>query len=402
MKLYLMTNEKDLILFFITIIICSLVILSLGKIYRNKKIIKVICIFFYLYCFFILLDSLLNILPFAPDSSVYTSLIQGTQDINKVAKGYKSFYYLSYIINFLSFKVMGAYLVYNTLIMFIGVYLIMLAYEKYVFYLDKKVKICYLIFSLCYPSIINYSTAPLRESYTLFFLGLFLYSIYSSKKFFLLIGSCGLFLLREEYIIFILLFIFYRKIELKMMRKYNKKIKIVLLILLTIIFFVIAYYLINLSEIKINPQEMGAIRNGQIERHGNLLTYPKVIWNSYFDILIDSFLLILQFLLSPIPILYENTSQIGLFMWLDSFYLIGIYILFLLNLFNKKALSWKLMILTFIITNSIYEYFITGAVRHRMLIMPMIFIISAEYLVKILKKKKKVIKNEKILIVSEN
>jgi hypothetical protein len=99
--------------------------------------------------------------------------------------------------------------------------------------------------------------------------------------------------------------------------------------------------------------------------YSSLVYGSNLQWNSYLDIIKNEIRLILQFILSPLPILHNSNPLRFLSAFIDSLYCLHILLFSLLV--NKRILQTYLISFTIgTLFFSIWEFHIGGAVRHRM------------------------------------
>lgn len=332
--------------------------------------------------YFILLigDMKFDYIPLFPDTQLYYDLLL---DFSKRVESIElniGFGIFSRLIYLLSFKNIGIYILFNSVINQIG---ILLLWKAFRIYKEDKVTIknqrLFLLFSAVYPVSIIYSLTLLRESYFLFAFSVFLIGIMKKNIVNIptIIGSILVIIFRTKYImffsiIFIIKLVFYNK-------KFIKYKVLSLIVLSPIIYNVLNKIAIRFLKVGLDINSLQMLRNIQREIYLYTgLVYPETIWNNWIDVLKDLILLIAQFLLAPLPILVENDFMQSIGYTIDALYVIVILLLFLINLKNSyKNVFWIVTLTVIIVLSSMFEYFLTGAVRHRytaiLMFIPLLF-----------------------------
>lgn len=320
--------------------------------------------------YFILLigDIKFDYIPLFPDTNRYYELFL---DFSKRVESIElniGFGIFSRFIYFLSFKNIGIYILFNAIINQTG---ILLLWKAFRIYKHDEVTIknqrLFLIFSAVYPVSIIYSLTLLRESYFLFAFSVFLIGIMKKERINipLVLGSILVVIFRTKYLmfcflIFIIKVVFYDK-------KFIKYKVVITAIISPLIYKLIDWFSTKFIRIGLNVTSLQDFRNMQMRRYLETgLVYPEVSWTSWIDLFKDYPALIAQFLLSPLPILIEYDFMESLAYTIDALYVIVILLLFLINLRNNYInIFWIVTLIVIIILSSMFEYFLTGGVRHR-------------------------------------
>lgn len=332
--------------------------------------------------YFILLigDIKFDYIPLFPDTQLYYDLLL---DFSKRVESIElniGFGIFSRLIYLLSFKNIGIYILSNALINQIG---ILLLWKSFRIYKQDKVTIknqrLFLIFSAIYPVSIIYSLTLLRESYFLFAFSVFLIGIMKKEKINipLILGTVLVVVFRTKYIMFcfviyLIKFIFYD-------RRFMKYKIMAATILYPFIYNFINKLSIKFIRIRLTINSFQDFRNSQRRRYIDTgLAYPETSWTNWLDALKDYPLLMAQFLFSPLPIVVEYDFLQSLAYTIDALYVIVLLILFFMNIRNNyKNTFWIITIVISIALSSMFEYFITGAVRHRyaiiLMLIPLLF-----------------------------
>jgi hypothetical protein len=120
-------------------------------------------------------------------------------------------------------------------------------------------------------------------------------------------------------------------------------------------------------------------RNVSIDHYASSgMTYGKVEWNSYLDIILDLPVLALQFLLSPMPILHNVNPLTMLMLFLD-FIFVSIVLFGALSVKTRVSGTYLKIFIFAITLFAMKEFFIGGAVRHRFPLILMILPLASMY-----------------------
>ncbi|MFW6016812.1 MAG: hypothetical protein ACOCRK_10275, partial [bacterium] len=225
--------------------------------------------------------------------------------------------------------------------------------------IDQRV---FLVLSATYPLAIIYSLVPLRESYFLFGIGLLLIGVMKNKPFniYLIFGLVITILMRIPYIMYILFILFFKY-------TYNFKYRFFLYLILLPIFFILAELLSqNIINNSLTPEGLASFRNYQGTLREGPGGYPPVNWTNWLDVIFYFPKLFLQFLVAPLPVIVKIDFWTKYAYFADGLFVVFIVVMLLFN--NKKIRKYKFWIFNifiFISLTCMFEYFLTGAVRHR-------------------------------------
>ena len=115
------------------------------------------------------------------------------------------------------------------------------------------------------------------------------------------------------------------------------------------------------------------------------MTYGTVNWTTYFDIVKDLPLLVLQFILSPLPILHNQNPLALKLLLIDV-----IFVALVLFSASRVKLRFSNIYWANIYSScrdfSIWEFYIGGAVRHRLPLIIMMLPVATLYLSTVLSK----------------
>jgi len=316
-----------------------------------------------------LVDFHVKLIPFFPDTNLFTRILEtGVTPENQsigVKVGYK---YLAIPIYQISLKSIYNYFLFNILFFQIGLTLMAGAFNLFYQIQDVWVQRFFLLLAAFMPSIIIYSFTPLRESYFVLALGFFFYGLSQKSlvNFWLVLGIFLAGILRVQLVLYFIVVIgakyFFRL-------RINKKTMFFFLSILIPVFLVFLNYIsTKLIKISITPETLSLFRNIQrINYYESGVTYPEVAWSSWFDLLYDFPGLFFQFLLAPFPILIFIPFWAKLAYFADGLYTLTI--LFLLGLFWKYIKPngiWFIFALLYVTMSCFFEFHLLGAVRHRL------------------------------------
>jgi hypothetical protein len=126
---------------------------------------------------------------------------------------------------------------------------------------------------------------------------------------------------------------------------------------------------VSLTNYALTPEFLAMVRNVAVAGYSaSGHTYGAVEWSSFLDVLMDVPLLLTQFVVAPIPVLAEvNPMSMGLYL-VDAVFVILMLALCLVGMryATRGARSLFLIAIVGLVLSSVWEFFIGGAVRHRM------------------------------------
>lgn len=331
--------------------------------------------------FIVLLASVyIKLIPGLPDANLYSSIIEtGIIPIGKPQEISIGFNYCSIIFRTLAFHNILWYIAFNFMVNEIGIYIVWKSWCLYkrnkgeeVMRLQQRI---FLILTACYPMALLAGIVPLRSAYFLFFFSVLLYGLVDKRliNIYWIIGTIGVYYLRKQYLIVlvvVLMLKLYNKIKFK-----SKKKKVVISIIGVIILCGIGYYLVeHLYHISITPWGIANFRNSQTEVYsGSRFEYPTLHWTTWWDVISYSPLLLLQFLIAPLPVVKYISLTKSLAYTCDGLFVVMMVGIFLLGIKkNYKNYFWIFIFCLLWFCNGMFEYYITAAVRHRYEIILMI------------------------------
>lgn len=323
------------------------------------------------------------LITYYPDTELYMRIIQQNFYVNDESMGVSSYYFLTYPIRLLSVFNLNSFLVFQTFLYFAGMIFLWKAYLVYIAFnncvMSKDSLVFYvLIFSL-YPASVAYISIPLREFMILFFLSIFIYGLVvflCEKKITILIVSF-LFLvsLRVQLFPILLAAVFISKYNT---RWYH--------FLFYFILPSIGVYILSKILYTVTPEALSYKRNLWYSSHGEQV-YGVFEWYSWLDVVSSLPSLYSQFLLSPLPVLH-NLSPASMIMGLiDVIFLMPLYLSLLL--WGRRYGVFNPFLVVFLVVSvgsAIWEAHIGGAIRHRMVVVVVLFPLYAHMIERLIKR----------------
>ncbi|WP_323938013.1 hypothetical protein [Aeromonas caviae] len=320
------------------------------------------------------LAPLLSFFPSVTDADLFSKIISENFYPDYQSTGVKIFFYITYIIRALSIWDIQIFVLYQVFFYALSFLILFYSFELWVNSkgesVNNKTKILYIFMSTIYPASIMYISVPLREfliifAISIFTLGSVKWLIHKKDVGVLLLGAIIVLAVRPQLLPALLLSLFLIRFKLNF---YNVLIIAIMPILLIYIFSVVFF--------GISPEKLSAIRASWSEMHA-IEVYGVFNWHSWLDVVMDYPLLLLQYLLSPIPILHQKDVFNMIAASLDVIFLMPVYycVILLLIMRNRVLISSPFMIISLvtILLSSLWEAYIGGAVRHRMISMLLLF-----------------------------
>lgn len=344
---------------YIPILLAALIYIS--KLLKVDFPVKVITgLFLYYYLFFIA-GTFVPFIPNMPDSALFANVITDNFYPYYQSVGVKLFYIIAYPIRILSFFKLEVFILFQISFFIISLMVIWKSWQIVLQnnHIEKGYgKNIFLFLSVAYPAFILYMPIPLREFFVLFGFSILVYGIiskyYENKGLIaIVIGTILLTFVRPQLIIPALILL-----ALSQKNNYIKYGSFAAVIfLMPILFDTILGY-------SFSPKFFALLRHEQATQYASL-SYGIVEWKTYFDILMDLPGLVLQFLLSPFAILHDKNPLSFLAILIDAIFCILIYVSVIFAGFKISKIYIYIFILSAILF-SIWEFFIPGAVRHRL------------------------------------
>ncbi|EAZ79794.1 hypothetical protein ALPR1_09218 [Algoriphagus machipongonensis] len=316
-----------------------------------------------------LIDFKFKLIPFFPDTNLFTNILEtGITPDNQsigVKIGYK---FLAIPIYNLSLKSIFNYFLFNVLFFQLGLIFLAGAFNRTYHLTDVWVQRIFLILAVFIPSVIVYSFTPLRESYFVLALGLFFYGMTSKNKLniFLILGVVLAGILRIQLLLYFFIVI---GIQMVVNMKLSKKAILgIVIVLIPFLFIALNYLAKSIIGISISPESLALFRNIQrMNYFESGVTYPEVDWANWLDLFLDFPGLFFQFLLAPFPVIIFIPFWTKLAYFADGLYLLLILSisLFYIKHWNQLGL-WLLYIGLYVAMSAFFEFHLLGAVRHRL------------------------------------
>ncbi|RAI89509.1 hypothetical protein LV83_02551 [Algoriphagus yeomjeoni] len=316
-----------------------------------------------------LIDFKIKLIPFFPDTKLFTAILETGRTPDNQSIGVKIGYkFLAIPIYNLSLRSIFNYFLFNVFFFQLGLIFLAGAFNRTYELKDILVQRFFLVLAALAPSIVVYSFTPLRESYFVLALGLFFYGLSrkSILNIFLVLGIVLAGILRVQLLLYFFIIIGLNYLsQLKLSRK--------ALITLTVVLFPVVFVGLNaiskaILNIAITPKSLALFRNLQrLEYFESGVTYPEVFWSNWFDLILGFPGLFFQFLLAPFPVLIFIPFWTKIAYFADGLYLLAILFLSVLFVrYWKNYGIWFLYIGIYLAMSSFFEFHLLGAVRHRL------------------------------------
>ena len=359
------------VLLLYNIIFCLLLVVyaTIIKITDRQSIFLTIGLFQFYFVFFIL-DSFFNFIPLSPDANLYTQVIENPLTFelpsNASGLGVRTFqWYATFVSPLLAYSAA----VYTLSFMALYCMSLLNIIQAWLHYTKQKNTIdftrLYLLGAYGFPAALFYVCAPLRESILIFGFSLALLGVIYIKKiipnFQFIMGSLITSFIRPQVLFFIALLTGLKFIS-------NRRVNFILKIITSISIVMFVFWSTNKLQTPLTVEYLNSARNirvNALEKGGD--TYGKVEWVTAIDIIKDIPLLTAQFTLAPLPILSDINPTDKFLAFVDSLFVL-ILVSFLLIHFKIAWVNykfWLFAILAYMLLFGVYEYHLTGAVRHR-------------------------------------
>lgn len=316
------------------------------------------------------LAPLLSFFPSVTDANLFSKIISENFYPDYQSTGVKVFFYMTYIVRLLSLWDIQIFVLYQVFLYALSLLIILYAFELWINskgeLVNSNTKIFYIFLSAIYPASIMYISVPLREflivfAISIFTLGSVKWLISKKDVGVLLLGTVIVLAVRPQLLPALLLSLFLIRFSFNI---YNVLIITIMPALLIYIFSVVFF--------DISPERLSAIRATWSEMHA-IEVYGIFNWHSWIDVVMDYPLLLLQYLLSPIPILHQKDVFSMVAALFDIVFLVPVYlcVMCLTIKRNKILIGSPFMVISLvtILLSALWEAYIGGAVRHRMISM---------------------------------
>ena len=317
-------------------------------------------------------NPLLGILHTFPDAGLYSRAIQRTQTIDHLGIGVYNFTRATYLFNVLSGGNVVIFVVWSLMCL----YLVALIAPASV---QMQVSL-FMLVSMAWPAFVVFCTLPLREYFIVMAVIMLFYFFKTGKLAWLMISVLSVYCVRPQFLPLWPLAIAARFIP-------SGTFGVLALVssVPAIAFFEFLY------GHDVTPEELMSIHSSWAEQTPSAVYYAGPLV-SMLDIVTSMPALVLQFLLSPLPILHSQGVGTGLIFLSDLMYVIGVYGITIFMLIKRRkvifsddgyvALRFLVFIGLLLVSASLWEGFIGGAVRHRIPVVAglMMFCIEIELL----------------------
>ncbi|EKF9831242.1 hypothetical protein O1D23_002745 [Vibrio cholerae] len=375
-------NGVTVYTYFPTFILLSIlyVVVFIHLIGGKKNLVVLGCLLWFFRAAISFLSPLMAFFPTFGDTELFSNIIASDSFPIDQSMGVKNFYYITYILRVVSFFDVQVYVLYQNFIYFISVFIIFKAfciwYKNKGLIIGSECKIIYLLFIGMYPASIMYISVPLREFMIIFALAVFILGVVrfvvDNDNVIILLGFFLVFAIRPQLLPALLLSLY--------LSKYNDKwyyyMPLIIMPPFLLFLFSIVFY-------EITPEKLSYIRIHWSDLHGDEV-YGVFEWNTWLDLLLDFPSLFLQYSLSPINILHNKDFFSMLGAGFDVLFLLPLYSIMIIALIKDwKNIAKNPFFIFFIVTltmSSIWEAYIGGAVRHRLVSILSILPITSYYI----------------------
>ncbi|MEA1880680.1 MAG: hypothetical protein U9N11_08560 [Campylobacterota bacterium] len=322
-----------------------------------RTIVSIFSYFFLIFLIGTFTDSVANL----PDTRLFSTLIIENEIPARTSLGVKLFYYISYPIRVLSFFKLEVFIVFQIAILILSLMILWKSWQIVLIYNGQNKQLGINIFvwlSLVYPAFLLYIPVPLREFAILLGMSILTYGLvakyyHEKSMLFIILGSIIVMFVRPQLVVIVILFFaIFQK---------DKRVKILLIVSSL---FLIPIVFTSFMHISFTPEYFTQLR----ARYQDVLgvhAYGAFEWHSYVDMVMDAPLLFLQFIFSPFPVLHRLNPLDFFAILLDVLFTIVIY----LSVIYAGIRVSKVYVFIFLLSSfmfSMWEFYIFGAVRHRM------------------------------------
>ena len=318
--------------------------------------------------------SYVDILPFFPDTLGFAGLVESNTHTS-LSLGVRLYLIISTPLRLLALNQLEVYLVFQCAFYFAAIILLWRGWCLHCQNNDiaaGNFQVLVLL-GVIYPAALAFITIPLREFIQIFGFALFLYGlsqyVYKGKLIWLFVGALLTIFVRPQLvIIYPFMVLIAKQYSFTKLCVYG-----VLALPVAILLFE------TVTGYQFSPAFFSYLRNAANENYGETgMTYGLVNWSTYLDILLDLPLLVLQFILSPLPILHKVSPLSLKFLLADLVYVV--FILFgAFSIKVKHSQNYIKMFFCLIAIFSIWEFYIGGAVRHRFPLIMMLLPLAGLY-----------------------
>lgn len=310
-----------------------------------------------------------------PDTLVYSSLIiDFKKHFETYSFGVKGFSLLNYLQYQLCFKRPSVFIVFNILYYHLAVLFLFKTFIIYCSFnsrsiLRRRLFVLFIILATLYPVSLIINASILRESMNLMFFSIFCYFLVkyvtgkTNSLFIPFLFLSLIFLIRPitGVCAIIALFLAYSQKNKLISIRNTLKLAFILFVFVVSIKALVA----NIYQLDFSLNWLIAYRETSNDQFG-FEGYTSLDWDGFYKTAKNLFLLICQYLFSPLPILVSKEITLNkLIPLLDALYIMFVIILPIFFFFKRFMKEWLLIFLVFLILPALFETNISGAYRHR-------------------------------------
>ncbi|MBP2833264.1 hypothetical protein J8281_13805 [Aquimarina sp. U1-2] len=340
----------------------------------TREVAVTTCIAFFLPLSFFVLNQIFHFKSIPPDTHAYAAVIFDFKNFNAFTFGVMGYSILNYIPIKLCFGRPAVFVIFNIFYFQVAILYLFKAFKMYCGYNGEKTRTSVFIFlqilSVVYPVALMHTSSILRESMMLM---VFSICIYFLVKFYcmryknyvlMLVFILFLFIIRPITGICMVLAYFVAYVDKKKLLTAKNFLKFGVLAL--ILAFIGQEVILSLYNIDFSIEWIAQYRARSNSRFG-IEGYNSLDWTSPLYYLKNLFLIVTQYILSPLPILVSKEVAFNkLIPLLDSVFII-VFLFLPIVMFRRKNFNrWMILFLLFIVVPAIMETNISGAYRHRM------------------------------------
>ena len=318
------------------------------------------------------LAPLTSYFPTLGDTELFARIISENYYPEEQSLGVKSYYYITYLFRTLLMGDIQSFVLFQNFIYMSSMLIIISAYRRWCtkkkFTFNNNFVFWFLLLSSLYPASLIYILVPLREFFLVFAMSIFLYGIVSfsndNKIKYLLMGTGLIFLARPQLLPALACVIYLARFN----SRWYHFLPMLFAPLICLFIFKLIFY-------DITPEKLSYIRANWSENHGEQV-YGVFSWGSWFEVILDLPLLILQYMLSPWPILHNLSPFSMKAAFLDLLFTIPVYFSLLKSKlrFNNPFIVFSIVTM---VMSAAWEAYIGGAVRHRIVsIIPLLPVLA--------------------------
>lgn len=310
-----------------------------------------------------------------PDSSLYIDLIHGKSAPEDQSLGLRLYAVVTAPLKLISLGYYESYVTIQAFIYVVSIVYLRLAFNRFLVRkgLEKTPddRVIYLLAAL-YPSTMMFIATPLREYLLILGVALIFYGLSRNQKsashYFHLVAGFSLVICTRPQLILVLPIIY--------LINHPERKKAIAWAIASL--FLLPYAFTELTTYQLTPGFIAMLRSSSVDNYiDSGFVYGAVEWQSYFDIIFDLPMLFLQFVFAPLPILIDVNPFGTLTYLLDVVFVI---VLIFASIKNAERDVYNSIAIFFIMAVffSGWEFYIGGAVRHRMPLVLMLLPLAAD------------------------